>query len=750
VSDRLLAADLLWSAALVLVVTALLVLGAPRAETPPVIGDVLDHDVVAPSQTEIPDPEQTQARRRAAQAAVPEVYLLDRDRGERLADKLGAVFDVGRRALAKAEAGGGSVASADVRTSFKGILKEPEIDALIRVGFSGEVERELAGILRGVMGAWIVGSKALVETATAVVLVEVPGGGEQRLSGPAAVLDLDDARQRVRLTVGASRSIPPEERNLLGDLVASFVDVNVSHDPEGTAARREATLAAVPPVVRTVPGGTLLARSGEKVTPEILARIESAKAARGARIGWIETSGIVVILSLLAFFLQRYARYHQRAFRKIRRLHALLVLVLLSMMLLSRAMIWMAREVVDHLSPPFSEAASYVCLIPLAGGAILVALLASSRISMVYSGFTALLFAALNGWDAYVMTWALLVQWAGIYAISTYRERAALLWAGLVAGLAGAAAALAVAAVRDGLVPASRGLYEAALAFVGGAVGTGLLVSFALPLLEGLFRVLTDIRLLELSNVNHPLLSELAVKAPGSYNHSLVVGTLAEEAAKVIGANSLFCRVAAFYHDIGKLRKAEYYVENQHGTNPHDRLSPFMSALIIAAHVKDGIRLARESGLPEQIVDIVPQHHGTRVMTYFFDKAQKGADPALGPVSEADFRYPGPKPQTKEAAIFMLADAIEAAARTLDEPSPGRLGELIHKVSSTIVLDGQFDECDLTFSDLERIEEAFLRSLTSMYHHRVDYPGFEFGRGRANGKGAGSSSERRPLRSHSR
>ncbi len=748
-SDRLLAADLLWSAALVLVMTALFVLGAPRTETPPAIGDVLDHDVVALSQIEIPDPQQTEARRRAAQAAAPEVYLLDRERGERLADKLGAVFDVGRRALAKAEAGGGSDASADVRTSFRGIIKEPEIDALIRVGFSGELERELAGILRGVMGEWIVGSKALVESAKAVVLVEVPGG-ERRLSGPAAVLDLDDARQRARLTVGASRSIPPEERDLLGDLVASFVDVNVSFDAEATAARREATLAAVPPVVRTVPGGTLLARTGDKVTPEILAKIESVKAARGTRIGWIEMIGIMVILSLLAFFLQRYARYHQRAFRKIRRLHALLVLVLLSMMLLSRAMIWMAREVVDHLSPPFSEAASYVCLIPLAGGAILVALLASGRISMVYSGFTALLFAALNGWDAYVMTWALLVQWAGIYAISTYRERAALLRAGLVAGVAGAAAALAIAAVRDGLVPASRGLYEAALAFVGGAVGTGLLVSFTLPLLEGLFRVLTDIRLLELSNVNHPLLSELAVKAPGSYNHSLVVGTLAEEAAKAIGANSLFCKVAAFYHDIGKLRKAEYYVENQHGTNPHDRLSPFMSALIIAAHVKDGIRLAREAGLPEQIVDVVPQHHGTRVMTYFFDKAQKGADPALGPVSEADFRYPGPKPQTKEAAIFMLADAIEAAARTLDEPSPGRLGELIHKVSGTIVLDGQFDECDLTFADLERIEEAFLRSLTGMYHHRVDYPGFEFGRGRANGKGSGSSSERRPLRSHSR
>jgi hypothetical protein len=187
-------------------------------------------------------------------------------------------------------------------------------------------------------------------------------------------------------------------------------------------------------------------------------------------------------------------------------------------------------------------------------------------------------------------------------------------------------------------------------------------------------------------------------------------------------------------------------VENQHGLNPHDRLSPYMSALIIAAHVKDGIRIAREAGLPQQIVDIIPQHHGTRVMTFFHDKARKNSDPALGIVSEADFRYPGPKPQTKEAAIFMLADAVEAASRTVEDPSPGRLREMIHKVAMAIVMDGQLDECDLTFADLERIEEAFLRAVVSMYHHRVDYPGFDFGRTRADGRQGPSAGERRNAR----
>jgi len=222
------------------------------------------------------------------------------------------------------------------------------------------------------------------------------------------------------------------------------------------------------------------------------------------------------------------------------------------------------------------------------------------------------------------------------------------------------------------------------------------------------------------------------------------VGTLAEEAAKAVGANSLFCRVAAFYHDIGKINYAEYFVENQRGTNPHDRLSPSMSALIISSHVKDGIKLARDAGLPEQIVEIIPQHHGTRLMTYFYEKARNSTDPSLTEVKETAFRYPGPKPQTREAAIFMLADAVEAAARTVDEPSPNRLREAIRKVTNSVVLDGQLDSCDLTFADLERIQEAFLRLLASVHHHRVDYPGFDFRLPKPEGKGPADPSGRKP------
>jgi hypothetical protein len=207
----------------------------------------------------------------------------------------------------------------------------------------------------------------------------------------------------------------------------------------------------------------------------------------------------------------------------------------------------------------------------------------------------------------------------------------------------------------------------------------------------------------------------------------VIVGTLAEAAAESIGANPLFCRVAAYYHDVGKMLKPSYYVENQReGVNRHDKLNPHMSALVIASHVKEGLFLARSYGLPQQVLDIIPQHHGTRKINFFYQKAKKSEDLEVEEVRESDFRYPGPRPQTREAAIFMLSDSIEAAARTLEDPSPARFKGLIRKIASDVVLDGQFDECDLTFSDLEKASAAFLRTLSSIYHHRVDYPGFEF------------------------
>ncbi|MFH1574185.1 MAG: HDIG domain-containing metalloprotein, partial [Acidobacteriota bacterium] len=259
----------------------------------------------------------------------------------------------------------------------------------------------------------------------------------------------------------------------------------------------------------------------------------------------------------------------------------------------------------------------------------------------------------------------------------------------------------------------------------------GLLASFLcpvlLPALETLFRVTTDIRLLELSNLNSPILRRLAVEAPGTYHHSLVLGTLAEAATESIGANPLLVRVAAYYHDIGKMLKPEYFLENQaFGANKHEALAPSMSCLILISHIKDGIELARGAGLTQAICDMIPQHHGTRVMTYFYQKAKESSDARNGPVDERDFRYPGPKPQTKEAAILMMADAVEAASRTLTQPSAAQIQGMVDRLVDDVVADNQLDECDITLREIRLVKESFFKILSGTYHRRIDYPGYDF------------------------
>jgi putative nucleotidyltransferase with HDIG domain len=244
-----------------------------------------------------------------------------------------------------------------------------------------------------------------------------------------------------------------------------------------------------------------------------------------------------------------------------------------------------------------------------------------------------------------------------------------------------------------------------------------------MPINESLFGVLTDIRLLELSNADLPVLSQLALRAPGTNQHSHAVGQLAEDASRAIGANALLARIGSLYHDIGKVAAPDHFVENQTGRNPHDRLRPVQSAKIITSHVTYGLKLAREIGLPKRVADFIPQHHGTRTLHFFLQKAvaQASTDEK---VSEAEFRYPGPKPQFKEAAILMLADSAEAAARSLAHPDPESVRAIVMRIFDAIITDGQLDESNLSLRELTQIRETLISSLNALYHPRIDYPGF--------------------------
>jgi putative nucleotidyltransferase with HDIG domain len=246
-----------------------------------------------------------------------------------------------------------------------------------------------------------------------------------------------------------------------------------------------------------------------------------------------------------------------------------------------------------------------------------------------------------------------------------------------------------------------------------------------LPILEYTFKVTTDISLLELLDMEQPLMKNLMITAPGTYHHSIIVGNLVESAAEAVGVNPLLARVSSYYHDIGKVKMPEYFVENQSNSmSKHEKLAPHMSSIIISSHVKEGVELAKQHKLPQPIIDIIEQHHGTSLMTFFYQKA-KGQRDESEP-SEEEYKYPGPKPQTRVAALVMMADAVEAASKVLNDPTPARIAALVDKIINHIFLEGQLDECELTLKDISEIKKHFSYILTGILHKRIDYPGFNF------------------------
>ena len=310
-----------------------------------------------------------------------------------------------------------------------------------------------------------------------------------------------------------------------------------------------------------------------------------------------------------------------------------------------------------------------------------------------------------------------------IFLLGRIRTRSKLIYVGLCCGAVGVLTSIGVH-VLDGQ-PLNYILFREAGRVGLCSIAAGFLMTGLLPFIEKAFGVLTDISLLEIGDIAHPLLQELVRRAPGTYNHSINVASIAEAAAESIGAHGLLVRVGAYFHDIGKMLKPGYFVENQ-GIDPdrHQDLMPAMSTLIIIAHIKDGADLARQHHLPQPIIDFILQHHGTTLVEYFYRRAnrQSEADPNAAEVDESSYRYPGPKPATKEAAVMMVADAVESASRALVEPAPARIEALVHEIALKRLLDGQFDDCGLTLQELQVIEESLVKSLTAVYHGRVKYP----------------------------
>jgi putative nucleotidyltransferase with HDIG domain len=482
-------------------------------------------------------------------------------------------------------------------------------------------------------------------------------------------------------------------------------------DRESTARAKQDAIAKTPQQFVRYATGDVLAKAGSPVGPEgvVLLRREHDAFSRQQDAG----QRAARILSMLGLFAAMFALsgfylhlHHRELLTDFGHMVALVGLSVVTIVLcvLSAGESWQAE------------------IVPLVIFAMTIALAYDQDLALLLAAQTALVVVlglgrGLAEYVTLTAAAAAMVFWTG-----RIRSRSKLIYVGLWAG------AVALFTQLGANLLAGRPL-DVQLLYESGRTGVwtllaGFLMTGLLPFVERAFGVLTDLSLLEVGDAAHPLLQELVRRAPGTYNHSINVASLGEAAAEAIGARGLLVRVGAYFHDVGKMLKPAYFVENQGQENRHEALVPAMSTLIIIAHVKEGVELARQYNLPQPIIDLIAEHHGTTLVEYFYRRAaeRSQADPNAEEVDEQTYRYPGPKPSTRESAVMMLSDAVESATRTLTEPTPARIASLVHDLAMKRLLDGQFDECGLTLEELEIVEQSLVKSLTAVYHGRVKYP----------------------------
>jgi len=523
--------------------------------------------------------------------------------------------------------------------------------------------------------------------------------------------DLDSIRELAWDEGLAAFPNRPEAAQALQEIVSALIVRNLRYEASTTERLRTEMRAQVNPYDGMVRKDEKIIGSHEIATADHIRKLGSLRAwnerARPLgtwRLGPLAVLGRVALIAFLIFGFLGYVRVNHRAVYEDTGHLALLALLTALVM----AVGWVV----------VNQFRGYEMLIPVTILSLSAALLFGQSLAFAATLAASLVTGVVFGLGLPFLTGSAIAGIAATATATGVRRRRDFYRPMIVIGLA---YALAIGAM--GLVDGAR--WDMLLRRAAWGVATGfasvLAVTILLPLLESIFSVTTDVTLLELADLNRPILRRLMLEAPGTYHHSLVVGSLCEAGASAIGGNPLLARVGAYYHDVGKIDKAEYYVENQSSArNRHEKLSPTMSCLIIEAHVREGAEIARKEGLPNAIVHAIQEHHGTTLMSFFYHKAQQ-LDPN---VEERDFRYPGPKPRSKETAVLMLADAVEAAARSLSEPTPSRIRGVVTRILDARVKDGQLDESPITFEDLAKIREGFIPILTALFHARVDYPGF--------------------------
>jgi cyclic-di-AMP phosphodiesterase PgpH len=711
-----------------------------------VVGDIAVRDVKASRDFLVENREQTEKDREKATKESPSIYDFD-NLSVSLEPSIKTAFEIAREYYSKPFDLGKldqATMSAQQQTSqeetetyryarerFFNTLEIPSDDRvfsrLASQGFSSQMEEAVIQLIGEVSNRGIVTSKTTLKNQMekgGIVLHDIFSKREVIATDLDRFNDMSGARAYIsgQLKTLREKIAPPEMAEVIVKITQSLIKPNVTFNQRETELRKEIVRKAVKPSYFMVKKGEMLVREGERVGPEHLLKLSEAMKSlnRMELVGRVPALAVLIGTLLVILYLVGLivTKSSQRDWRDL----LFSAATLLSMFLFIWAYSFVAEEIARQLTLVSMTALLFA--MPIAFGAMLVSIFLGIGMAVPFSLVIGVLACIATRGGVELFVYFFINSILAAYGVRNCNERLVLIKTGAKVGLLNILLSLTIHMLSGPPQPLEW-VISALIAFFGGLL-SGVIATGILPVVEMSFGYTTDIKLLELGNLDQPLLRELMVQSPGTYHHSVIISNMVEATAKAIQSNPLLAKVSAYYHDIGKIRKPLYFIENQQGPeNKHEKLAPSMSSLILISHVKDGVELAKEQKLGREITDIIQQHHGTSLISYFYHKAQERALSKSGKVveiKEEDFRYPGPKPQTKEAGLVMLADMTEAASRSLTDPTPSRIQGMVQKLINKVFSDGQLDECELTLKDLHEIAKGFNKTLSGIFHHRIEYP----------------------------
>ncbi|MBN1274272.1 MAG: HDIG domain-containing protein [Candidatus Aminicenantes bacterium] len=707
----------------------------------PAVGEIASSDIIAPADLTIEDKQTTEKRREEAVESILPVYQSDPNVFLITEEKIREFFDSGRNFLNEGVTR--AQKTVFIRNAFDRYSLEisPQlIDMLIREKFAQNIEDSLINLIGKVSSQGIILSKNLfIHGEQEKGFTFINNRGNERVIQAGDILDIKQSQQWLTDEINALE-LSQRVKNILKELSHLFISANVTYDKIETDRRKLRAREEVEPVFYTIKKGKVIVRKGDEVSADVLNQIRIINQNLQEKPSWLKNFlGTFLFFGLLFFILWYYLKSLLRSEGVLRYYIALGTTFILTLLF---------YKLSAFLSDTFSQSStffllrfteSYYYVFPYQFGVLLFAFLTQAPIAIIFLVINSLLVGYFFQANFYLMCFSLIGGFAAVYGIKHYGKtnRTSTFQTGLfLIAPINVFVILIFQLIKGNFGSFQRLTSDLVMGLLGGILSAALSFLF-LPVFELSFGFVTQSKLLELTNSDLPIFRSMALEAPGSYHHSLLVSSLAEKAAEEIKLDNMLVKAGAMYHDIGKLRRPEYFIENQtKNISMHEDLKPSMSTLVIINHVKEGLEKAKKLRLPKKVRDIIAQHHGTSLVRYFFQKAKEKYDPEMHKIGEESYRYTGPTPKSKEAGLIMLADSVEAAVRSLKAPTETNIKRVISEIFNSYIQDGQLDDSHFSFKELKIIAASFLNTLDSIYHRREQYPGFDFEReGKPSGEG---------------